>query len=290
LLIKSLYMSEKVKFTILMFQLSDQRLFLRILIFLSLFPPIFIMIFNPFGIISMHSLVTYFAILGYGIIGAGISYFFVQLCKTRCSKYLQSKNAFGLIITGGTYLLILTIGNFIYNNLLANFENLSWLIFLYMFIKTSLIAILPLCFIGFWLYNRKLKGAVNQNSNNIQNKLLHIISDNNRDRLSLPYEDLYYIKKEDNYVLVHFGRSSKLEKRMIRSTLTKIERMIQSPNIRRCHNSFIVNLDKVREVKKNASGMRLRLEQVDRELRVSKKFVSKIGQYLDNENQSTAPL
>jgi len=61
----------------------------------------------------------------------------------------------------------------------------------------------------------------------------------------LRVEEIDWIEAADNYVRVHAGRESHL----IRDTLQSLENRLDSGNFLRIHRSFLVNLDRIRELK-----------------------------------------
>ena len=59
---------------------------------------------------------------------------------------------------------------------------------------------------------------------------------------------IYYIKAMENYVNVIWYNKDKVEKTMIRSTLTNLERLLDKKQFFRCHRSFIINTYKSFEI------------------------------------------
>ena len=78
-------------------------------------------------------------------------------------------------------------------------------------------------------------------------------------RLSVMQEDLLYLEAADNYVSIHYHYGARARKFMIRNSLRNFEEQFRDSNIIRCHRSFIVNLDKVRIIRKEKDGLHLEL-------------------------------
>lgn len=105
---------------------------------------------------------------------------------------------------------------------------------------------------------------------------LHIVSDNGNFHLHLKQEDFVYAEAVDNYCFIHFYRHGIIHKEIIRISLTRLSDQLQTDAVKRVHRSFIVNLEKVRKYKGNASGYKLSLSDVDTELMVSRKYIDSI--------------
>lgn len=98
-------------------------------------------------------------------------------------------------------------------------------------------------------------------------------------RLSLKHEDLLYLEAADNYVTIHYLHGSKVKKFMVRNTLRAYETQFEDLNIVRCHRSYMVNLDKVRIIRKEKDGLHLELGiEPSVSLLVSKTYVERVIQ------------
>ena len=80
-------------------------------------------------------------------------------------------------------------------------------------------------------------------------------------RLSVSLSNLYYIESDDNYVIVWYTDSAgSMKKYMIRCRLKTIEESFRGSSLVRCHRKYIVNLDKVKVLRKEKDGYELDLE------------------------------
>lgn len=78
-------------------------------------------------------------------------------------------------------------------------------------------------------------------------------------RLSVQQEDLLYLEAADNYVTIHYRFGQKVQKFMVRNSMRAFEEQFKGTNIIRCHRSFMVNLDKVRIIRKEKDGLHLEI-------------------------------
>ncbi len=99
-------------------------------------------------------------------------------------------------------------------------------------------------------------------------------------RLSVRAEDLLYIQSADNYVFIHYLNSKQeLSKFMLRNTLKYIEETFSEKTLVRCHRFFVVNMQKVRVMKKGKEGLTLELDTIEpTEIPVSKTFAAKLAE------------
>ncbi|MBR1872503.1 MAG: LytTR family transcriptional regulator [Bacteroidales bacterium] len=80
-------------------------------------------------------------------------------------------------------------------------------------------------------------------------------------KLSVSVENLYYIESDDNYVIVWYSDSrGAMKKYMIRCRLKTIEESFRGSSLVRCHRKYIVNMDKVKVLRKEKDGYELDLE------------------------------
>ena len=93
-------------------------------------------------------------------------------------------------------------------------------------------------------------------------------------------KDLILLESADNYVSVHYQENDKVQKKLLRSTLTKLEEQITIPSIFRCHRSYMVNLNQLKQVEGNSRGLQLDLLDIQQTIPVSRKYVKAIQQRL----------
>jgi DNA-binding LytR/AlgR family response regulator len=87
---------------------------------------------------------------------------------------------------------------------------------------------------------------------------LVLMAENEKDKLDLNPNNLFYIESSDNYSTVIFlNDDHKVSKKLLRGSLKRIESQITFPFIVRCHRSYIVNLKQINHIKGNAQGYRI---------------------------------
>ncbi|QJW91737.1 LytTR family transcriptional regulator [Spirosoma taeanense] len=86
---------------------------------------------------------------------------------------------------------------------------------------------------------------------------LTLVAENEKDTLTFPAADLLFIESSDNYCTVVYLKDGLGVKSLLRSSLSRLTAQINTPQILRCHRSYVVNLDRVERVTGNAQGYRL---------------------------------
>jgi len=134
-------------------------------------------------------------------------------------------------------------------------------------VNTSLILLLPYSIL--WLYfswkekNRLLQEMIKEDQPlDVQRKKSIAFFDEKGElRITIMLENLLYIDSSDNYVTIHYLNKSKLSHFLIRNTLKWMDdNLTNSSQLVRCHRSYIVNLDKVKVIRKNKGGIIMELE------------------------------
>ena len=101
-----------------------------------------------------------------------------------------------------------------------------------------------------------------------------LTSENGKDQLTLPPDQLLYIESIGNYIEVHWLNLSQPQKTVLRSTLKEIADLLQAyPHFFRCHRAFLVNLRAVSHSEGNARGYQLTLTGSPTQIPVSRSYV-----------------
>jgi DNA-binding LytR/AlgR family response regulator len=74
-------------------------------------------------------------------------------------------------------------------------------------------------------------------------------------RLSIRRENLLFVESGDNEVCVWCVNNNQPKKVMVRNTLKHIVEQLESTHARRCHRSYVVNLDLVKVLRREKEGI-----------------------------------
>ncbi len=156
--------------------------------------------------------------------------------------------------------------------------------------NTALILLLPYAIS--WLYfswkekSAMLEDMEQQRASDVKTKSLIAFSDEKGDlKLSVMLDNLLYIESADNYANICYLNKSDVSHFLLRNSLKRIEEQYAADTpLTRCHRSYIVNMDKVKILKKIKGAIVLELD-VERtpDIPVSKtyydSFMQKFSQY-----------
>ena len=245
----------------------------------AVFTMFFLWVFEPFGIYDLSVSNKWVAIscyLALGVLLLSLQFFVFQ-------KYLIKKYTVGITLL---WLLlsffILGLAVFIVNAFLFNEGVLRFTSYLYFQKIIFSINIIPTLFLVLVHYNYLLRkrlhvaSQVNEKLNTTSNerhepKTITIQSDNKKDWLEIALDDLLYIQSADNYVKVFFMEETATANKLIRISLSKIEKQYEEePAVFRCHKSYIINKRKIELISGNAAGYKIKLMAVDELIPVSR--------------------
>lgn len=120
------------------------------------------------------------------------------------------------------------------------------------------------------LLNKRLLERKEQNE-----KLVHFVSEYKNDEITLKPSTLFLIKSADNYIELYYEREGLLQKHTVRSSLKNIEITLHDFDyLFRCHRSYIININHIKEIQGNSQGYKLYFENLDFPVQVSQKYIT----------------
>ena len=146
-------------------------------------------------------------------------------------------------------------------------------------INTALVLLLPYAIT--WLYfswkeKSKLLEHIEQvKSNETHARALVAFPDEKGDlKISIMLDNLLYVESADNYATINYMNKSKQSRFLLRNSLKWMEEnLTKDTPLTRCHRSYIVNMDKVKILKKVKGGIVLELDAENTpEIPVSKTY------------------
>ena len=74
-------------------------------------------------------------------------------------------------------------------------------------------------------------------------------------RLSVKREDVILIESADNYICVWYLNNNIVKKCMIRNTMKRLAEQLDDTCIRRCHRSYMINMERVKVLRRDKEGV-----------------------------------
>ena len=101
-----------------------------------------------------------------------------------------------------------------------------------------------------------------------QNTII-ITGENKNEILKLEKKELLYINAIENYIEIFFVDTGKnLLSKTFRQTLSNVHQ--QLPFLEKCHRSYLVNINNIKEIQGNSQGAKISFQHVEKKIPLSK--------------------
>ncbi len=256
----------------------------------GLFVFLFLFFFEPFGLSNYQSENKAWHLLGYGAVTACSLLFSYHLFRLVFPNWFSKESwNVGKNILYSTWMFFFIGSSNLAYSVSLDFLRFDLNGFLFYQGMTVLVGLFPVTLSTFIVYNRRLKEAVeianslNQSTKNTTEggRQIEINSNNKSESFKLSLNQVYAIKSMENYIEVFYDEDGK-QRKTIRNTISKIDTDLKDiSSLKRCHRSYIVNLEKVSSFRGNAQGLSLSLVYWDDFIiPVSRQYVSSIKESL----------
>jgi len=248
---------------------------------------VFLLIFQPFGISNIEYYKPIFVAGFSGITFIVLLFsFFVPPAIFKnlfnFDKWTIKKNLIFIIVQ----FLIITVLNWIYNSIVGKGITEHHSLFFFVFITTS-VGIIPTFFLIYITEknlarkNQLIAANFTENAKSqkdvSQNTVINLVSKNNDETITIDLKQLICVKSEGNYLKAYFLEENNVTSKLIRNSMSKVEeQLIIFEQVKRCHRSFLVNLDKVEKMTGNARSLNLHIPDIDFAIPVSRSFPKEI--------------
>lgn len=265
----------------------------KTIISFSIFIGLFMLIFQPFGFSNFSEAYKPAIGIGYGFVTFiiliidlyFIQYTFKNLFNNK--RWTVLKQLIWLVII----IFSIGLGNFIYTAALDS--DWSFHHFLIFQFYTIAVGIIPV--VAQTIIQQNVMLAQNLKSAQEFNASLHpkdevpgseivsLLADNEKDRLEIGLTQLLYIESTGNYIEVFYTKDKQVKSELLRSTLKRTELQVEPHTaILKCHRAFLVNTNKITQVKGNSQGLRLALKYTETEIPVSRNFAKSLKDKLNS--------
>lgn len=235
------------------------------------FISLFLIIFQPFGLANAKIAYRYIYLSCYGIITFLIfSLVFIGLPRLFPKIIVEEK----WVVWKQVLLLTTTLTL----NLLACYTFQAWSFgwkmsfikfwrFLIMVLPMALFPCVMMAMLDYIYQLKKHQTVANNFNQQVQQvkptpsktstTLLQLKDENDKLDFTLPLNQLVFIKAANNYVEVNYLENEQIKKHLLRNSIRNIENQLAYPAIKRCHRSYLVNMDKAARITGNAQGYKI---------------------------------
>ena len=248
---------------------------------------LFLFLFQPLQIDMLETRDKYFLVIGLGIITfLSLSLNLLIMPSLLPKVFIHRAWTIKKEIFWDLWILFtVAVGYYLY------YKALNIMVFGFdVIIKIILIAIVPTSVLITFNRNRLLLNhlrtaqEINQklhDNREIPEKLVHFVSDYQKDTLSVKVSQILLIRSASNYIEVFWKQGGQGSHQMIRYSLTNAEEVLKEYKfIMRCHRSYLVNVNHIDRVEGNSQGYRIYFETIDFAIPVSKNYVNKLRELI----------
>lgn len=245
---------------------------LAIIIFVPIFALLFITIYRPFNfeyIDEDAGLLTRFNISREVLVQIiTIGFILVGMAVVAISRWIMSLYTRTHAISYISYIIWVAcevlIMAFIFTmaGFFADTAKSLGTLFYNSLVKTFFILLIPyvMCYIYFiWQERvaqlRNIRERLAEDENALQAAYVQIFDEKGELRLSVRREHLLLLESADNYVCVWYINNGAPKKVLVRNTLTRVAKKLETTHIQRCHRSFIINLDLIKVMRREKEGI-----------------------------------
>ncbi len=248
------------------------------IICISLFFSLFMLFFQPFGVTNYDpqfsfNLEFFVVIMIFSFVLFLMLTFNEFLLRPVIFKKITKNNI--LIWILWTYLLMGTT-TFLHYNYNGDWHDFIWSSYLEFIVDIGAVISFPILGFIFYLRHEFLKLdfrnlKLEQPSSKTGN-MINLWSESPKEVFSVKFDDLLYLKSDNNYVSVFYTVNKSIKEQLIRSSLKQLETELDNPLLKRCHRSYIINLSKVVSCKNDGHALLLYLTDLTIPLRVSRSY------------------
>lgn len=247
----------------------------------GLFISAFMIVFQPFGVTNYDpdfriNLEFVLIMLTFGALVSVVLALNEFLLRPLLARGLSPRSLIAWL--AWTYLLTGTVVYLLYN-IAGNWHDLGWPSWLGFLRDVGMVISFPVAGWLFYLRHQALRSEyirLQSSPPAPSEARLTFTSENGKDPLVVSSQDVLYLESEDNYVSIHYVDGGAPRAHLIRSSLKRLEDLLDEPNLARCHRSFIVNLGRVRSCRGNRHGLHLKLDGMDGIVPVSRKYTEDV--------------
>ncbi|MEN8158111.1 MAG: LytTR family DNA-binding domain-containing protein [Bacteroidota bacterium] len=152
---------------------------------------------------------------------------------------------------------------------------------------TLLVLAIPYSISWMWLSlndkRSKLEGLTRDTSLEFRERQMVSFRDETEKlRFSIKSRDILFVESTDNYVTVHTNEGGKLKKVMLRNTMKRLEKELEGTLIQRCHRSYMVNFENIKQVKLISTNLYIYMDFPE-EIRipVSRTYAEHVHEFLN---------
>jgi len=152
---------------------------------------------------------------------------------------------------------------------------------------TLMVLAIPYSLSWLWLSLKDKRSKLESLTQNIsrefmERQMITFRDETEKMRFSIKSRDILFVESTDNYVTVHINDDGKLKKVMLRNTMKRLEKELEGTLIQRCHRSYMVNFENIKQVKLISTNLYIYMDSPHEfRLPVSKSYAEHVHEFLN---------
>ena len=244
---------------------------------------------QPFGIDFGAN--NFLVSLGYGLVTflLGITYSYVTERYFGVRRFGPEWTLGRWVLDCGWLLLLISVGNYFYHNILTGYANFSLWILAAVALPVTLVGLLPILFSGSFIQMQaerdnqrtatllaRLGGRFPTSAAPAASPLISLTEDIQVNPAAL----LFCEAAGAGVRVVKSNEDGTVEDRTLRTDLATVEAALAETALIRCHPRYLVNTQRVTSARADAQGLRLNLAGITEEVPVSNAYVPVIRRWV----------
>lgn len=262
--------------------LTEKRNIVRLILLTALFAVVFLNFYAPFGLETLYNLSDWeFLGISSVIILTGV----LVVVISRVIMYQVSKRKRLLVWQYILWVFAEVIAMALFYTLFEKLfiqDSRFILDLLKISIKnTTLVLFIPYSVL--WLYfswqdkKNQLQKLASAPIGTDTKKMIPLFDEKGVLRFSVKVENLLYIESADNYVNIFYIDNAKTARFTLRNSIKRLESLLKTTEVIRCHRSFMINFEKVKILRKDKEELILELDGPSNiEIPVSKTYAQNV--------------
>lgn len=226
------------------------------IIFTTIFAYIFILIYHPFGSQGWFEVnqgqFAFYA--GFVVVLGMIVVIVSRVIISRIGKR-RSLSITGYAVMVALEVLAMTGFYMMIQKVFLNDTRFWFEVYYTAIFHTSLILLFPylisLLYFAWQEKKRHVETLLGQIKTGDKPLFIPFSDENGELRLTIKSDDLLFIEASENYVFIHYLEGDKPGRFLLRSSMKRLEEELMARRIIRCHRSYMINLAKVKMIRKN---------------------------------------
>ena len=262
--------------------LTDKKNIIRLIILTALFALVFINIYAPFGLETLYNL-SELEFLGISsiIILTGV----LVVVISRVIMYQVSKRTnlmvWQYILWVFAEVFAMALFYTLFEKLFIHDSRFILDLLKISMKNTTLVLFIPYSVLWlFFSWQDKKYQLQRLESNPVgadTKKMIPLFDEKGVLRFSVKVENLLYIESADNYVNIFYIDKGKTVRFTLRNSIKRLESLLKSVEVIRCHRSYMVNFEKVKILRKDREELILELDGPSNiEIPVSKTYAQNV--------------